>query len=69
MTGLDQLFPRVLEYLNDPGKSIANITSPEMDGIKYIDSVRVGVCNYISYYCAMIELVWPLKKGNLKGKL
>ena len=34
VTGLHQLFPRVLEYLTDPGRSIADIASPEMDGTK-----------------------------------
>jgi len=34
MIGLHRLFPRVLEHLNDPGKSVADITSPEMDGIR-----------------------------------
>lgn len=33
MTGLHQLFPRVLQYLKDPTTSIADIKSPEMDGI------------------------------------
>ena len=34
MTGLDQLFPRVLQYLKDPGTSVVDITSPEIDGMK-----------------------------------
>lgn len=32
MTGLHQLFPRVLQYLKDPGTSVMDITSPEIDG-------------------------------------
>ena len=33
MIGLHQLFPRVLQYLKDPTTSVADITSPKMDGI------------------------------------
>ena len=33
MTGLHQLFPRVLQYLKDPATSVMDITSPEIDGI------------------------------------
>ena len=43
MTGLHQLFPRVLQYLKDPTTSIADIKSPEMDGIiLYSTNVFVG---------------------------
>lgn len=36
MIGLHQLFPRVLEHLNNPGKSVVDIASPEMDGIRTV---------------------------------
>ena len=35
MTGLHQLFPRVLQYLKDPSTSVMDVTSPEIDGIAY----------------------------------
>lgn len=42
MTGLYQMFPRVLEHLKDPGKSVADITSPEIDGIR--NCMRYTLC-------------------------
>ena len=33
MTGLYQLFPRVLEHLQDPSQPVVDVGSPELDGM------------------------------------
>lgn len=60
MTGLHQLFPRVVEHLKDPGKSVADIASPEMDGKElheiYNDNVGIII---IIVVCILVSYIMP----------
>lgn len=46
MTGLHRLFPRVMEHLNDSGKSTVDITSPEMDGMWPLEMVQYALVEW-----------------------
>ena len=54
LTGLHQLFPRVLEYLNDPGRSVADIATPEMDGTKITrdNSIAIALIHLEIFQCS-----------------
>lgn len=55
LTGLHQLFPRVLEYLIDPGRSIADIATPEMDGMKITQNITFVII-YLSMFLIYVQL-------------
>jgi len=57
MTGLNQLFPRVLEHLQDPSQPIVDVGSPELDGM-YEMWTCVNVCaswiNKVMFICLFL---------------